>query len=540
MTKSELALLSQNKVMSVKKFINHLKHVKSPWRGATFELLDWQMELIKGIYGTLKPDGFRQYTTAYIEIPKKQGKSELLSALALYQLCADGEYFAEVYGCATDQSNARIIFDVAVEMVDQCPELKKHIKPILSTHRLIYMPTKSFYQVMSAESYTKHGYNISTCLFDELHAQPNRKLWDVMTFGAGDARKQPLWFVITTAGNDPDRTSVCWEQHQKAEQVLLGYKKIPTLYPMIYGVDVEHKRIWTGRQKELLKKGETWESPRLWNLVNPSLNATVDESKLKEAFQDVKGQSAQENLFKQLRLNIWVKERTHKWISTELWDKNAGIVVPEELKGRRCFGGLDLSTKIDMTAFVLIFPPETEDGKFEVLPTFWVPEESLAERVARDRVPYDEWLNNGFIKATPGNAIDYRFIVKEICDLRYEYEVIEIGFDPWNAQQTANELTDEGFLMVEVRQGSKSMSPGMKELERMLRSKLLNHGGHPVLKWNVNNVEIRMDENENIKPIKSKSTERIDGLVALINAIVRWQNTENRPSIYETRGVINI
>ena len=199
-------------------FINCLKHTKGQWRGVPFELLPWQDKIIRDLFGTVKENGFRQYNTAYIEIPKKNGKSELAAGVALYMTCGDNEWGAEVYGCASDRQQASIVFDVAVEMVEQCPALKKRIKPIMSVKRLVYKPTGSFYQVLSAEAYTKHGLNVHGVIFDELHSQPNRELFDVMTKGSGDARTQPLFFLITTAGTD--RNSICFEQHQKAVDLL--------------------------------------------------------------------------------------------------------------------------------------------------------------------------------------------------------------------------------------------------------------------------------------------------------------------------------
>jgi len=270
-------------------FINSLKHTKGVWYGKNFELLPWQERIIRDIFGTVKTNGYRQYNTAYIEVPKKMGKSELAAAVALYLTCADGEMGAEVYGCAADRQQASIVFDVAVQMVEQSPSLKKYIKPVLSQKRLVFPPLNSFYQVLSAESYTKHGLNVHGVIFDELHAQPDRKLFDVMLHGSGDARKQPLFFLITTAGTD--RNSICWEVHRKAEDVLKGRKKDKTFYPVIYG----------------LGEDEDWTDERNWYKVNPSLGVTVDIDKLKNAFMKAKENPAEENLFRQLRLNQWVK-----------------------------------------------------------------------------------------------------------------------------------------------------------------------------------------------------------------------------------------
>lgn len=502
-------------------FIENLKHTKDPWYGVNFDLLPWQHEYVSDVFGTIKNDGYRQYNTAYLEIAKKNGKTELAAALGLYMTCADGERGAEVYGAAADRQQASIAFDVAVEMVEQSPALKKRIKLVLSQKRMIYKPTNSFYQVLSAESYTKHGFNVHAVIFDELHAQPNRDLYDVLTKGSGDARMQPLFFLITTAGDDPDRTSIGWEVHQKALEVLNGTKKIDNFYAKIYGVGDE----------------EDWEDEANWIKANPSVGHNLRLETFRQWYQDAKGNPAEERTFRQLRLNQWLKFKTTKWVSLDAWDATAGMVVPEKLKGRRCFGGLDLSTKIDITAYVLVFPPEEADQKWEVLWKFWIPEDNMKKRIKNDKVPYDRWVREGYIKTTPGNVIDYDFIEHDILQSRDTYGIQEIGFDPWNAQQVATHLDNEGLTMVEVRQGYKSMSPPMKELEAFIKGGKINHGGNPVARWMFGNVEVKSDENDNVRPVKGKSTGRMDGIVALIIAMARAILDEDNTSVYDHGGV---
>ena len=342
-------------------FINCLKHTKGKWRGVPFELLPWQDEIIRTLYGTVKENGYRQYNTCYCEIPKKNGKSELAAAIALYMTCGDGEWGAEVYGCASDRQQASIVFDVAVDMVDQCPALKKRIKPVMSVKRLVYKPTNSFYQVLSAEAYTKHGLNVHAVIFDELHAQPNRELFDVMTKGSGDARMQPLYFLITTAGTDTQR--ICYETHQKALDIIEGRKHDPTFYPVIYGA----------------AENEDWTDPKVWKKANPSLGITVGIDKVKAACESAKQNPGEENSFRQLRLNQWVKQAV-RWMPMDKWDACSFAVDPESLEGRVCYGGLDLSSSTDITAFVLVFPPEDETDKYSVLPFFWIPEDNMELR----------------------------------------------------------------------------------------------------------------------------------------------------------------
>lgn len=502
-------------------FINCLKHTKGRWRGVPFELLPWQDTIIRDIFGTVKENGYRQYNTAYVEIPKKNGKSELAAGIALYMTCGDNEWGAEVYGCASDRQQASIVFDVAVDMVDQCPALKKRIKPVMSVKRLVYKPTNSFYQVLSAEAYTKHGLNVHAVIFDELHAQPNRDLFDVMTKGSGDARTQPLFFLITTAGTD--RNSVCFEQHQKAEDIILGRKIDPTYYPVIYGASED----------------ADWSSEQIWHQANPSLGHTIDVEKVRNAWLSAKDNPAEENLFRQLRLNQWVKQST-RWMPMDKWDLCNYPVDMETLKGRECYGGLDLSSSIDITAFVLVFPPKNEEENYAVLPFFWIPEENMRLRVRRDHVPYDVWAQQGFLETTEGNVIHYGFIEKYIDDLGKFFHIKEIAFDRWGAVQMVQNLEGLGFTVVPFGQGFKDMSPPSKRLMELVLEKRVSHGGHPVLRWMMDNIFVRQDPAGNIKPDKEKSSEKIDGAVATVMALDRAirNDKDSGASVYDDRGIL--
>jgi phage terminase large subunit-like protein len=509
----------EKKAQHAVNFINCLKHTKGQWRGVPFDLLPWQDQIVRDIFGTVKENGYRQYNTAYVEIPKKNGKSELAAALALLMTCGDGEWGAEVYGCASDRQQASIVFDVAVEMVEQSPALKKRFKPVMSMKRLVYKPTNSFYQVLSAEAYTKHGLNVHAVVFDELHAQPNRDLFDVMTKGSGDARLQPLFFLITTAGTD--RNSICYEVHQKAVDLLDGRKIDPTFYPAIYGIDND----------------DDWTDEKNWYKANPSLGHTIDIEKVRNAYLSAKENPAEENIFRQLRLNQWVKQST-RWMQMEKWDACDEPVDMDLLRGRECFGGLDLSSTTDITAFVLVFPPKTDDEKFIVLPYFWIPDDNLKVRVRRDHVPYDIWEKQGYIKTTEGNVVHYGFIEKFIEELGMKYNIKEIAFDRWGAVQMVQNLEGMGFSVVPFGQGYKDMSPASKELMKITLEKRIVHGGNPVLRWMMDNIFVKTDPAGNIKPDKEKSTERIDGAVAMIMALDRAIRNENRESVYDGRGIL--
>ena len=502
-------------------FIESLCHTKGTWAGKKFELIDWQEQIIRDLFGTLKPNGYRQFNTAYVEIPKKQGKSELAAAVALLLCCGDGEERAEVYGCAADRQQATIVFDVAADMVRMCPALNKRVKILASQKRIIYTPTNSFYQVLSAEAYSKHGFNIHGVVFDELHTQPNRKLFDVMTKGSGDARMQPLYFLITTAGTDTN--SICYETHQKAKDILDGRKIDPTFYPVIYGAD----------------ESDDWTDPKVWRKANPSLDITVGIDKVEAACNSAKQNPGEENSFRQLRLNQWVKQAV-RWMPMEKWDACAFPVDEDELEGRVCYGGLDLSSTTDITAFVLVFPPLDEDNKYIILPYFWVPEDTLDLRVRRDHVPYDVWERKGYVQTTEGNVVHYGYIEKFIERLGERFNIREIAFDRWGAVQMVQNLEGMGFTVVPFGQGFKDMSPPTKELMKLVLEKRIAHGGHPVLRWMMDNIYIRTDPAGNIKADKEKSTEKIDGAVATIMALDRAIRCGNDAgeSVYDTRGLL--
>lgn len=511
-------MYDEKKAERAVKFINNLKHTKGVWHGVPFDLLPWQDKIIRDIFGTVKDNSYRQYNTAYVEIPKKNGKSEIAAAIALYLTCADSEWGAEVYGCAADRQQASIVFDVAVDMVDQCPALKKRIKPIISQKRLVYMPLGSFYQVLSSEAFSKHGLNVHGVIFDELHAQPNRELFDVMTKGSGDARTQPLFFLITTAGTD--RNSICYEVHQKADDILRGKKHDSTFYPVIYGI----------------KDEDDWSLEENWYKANPSLGHTIPIEKVRDAFNSAKENPAEENIFRQLRLNQWVKQSV-RWMPMDIWDKCSFEVNPEKLKGRECYGGLDLSSTNDITAFVLVFPPTPTDDKYYVIPFFWIPEENLKLRVRRDHVPYDIWKKQGFLNTTEGNVIHYAFIENFIEELGKKFNIKEIAFDRWGAVQMVQNLEGLGFTVVPFGQGYKDMSPPTKELMKLTLEQKIAHGGHPALSWMMDNIYVRTDPAGNIKPDKEKSTEKIDGAVALIMALDRSIRHESKELVYEKRGM---
>lgn len=501
-------------------FIENLCHTKGKWAGTPFWLLPWQEQLIRDIFGIVKPDGNRQFRTAFVEICKKVGKSELAAAVALYLLYADNEPSAEVYGAAADRQQASIVFDVAKQMVEMSPALMKRSKLMGATKRIVNYSNAGYYQVLSAEVGGKHGFSVSGLVFDEIHTQPNRQLYDVLTKGSSDARQNPLHFIITTAGND--RHSIAYELHTKAVDILEGRRVDPTFYPVVYG----------------LKDDEDWEDEANWYKVNPSLGYTVDIERLRDAYREAKQNPADEITFKWLRCNMWVSS-TVAWIPDAIYMRGNEPIDMDALAGRDCYAGLDLSSTGDITALVLIFPPRDEEEKYVLLPYFWIPEETIPRRVKANSVPYDIWEKQGYIMSTEGNVIHYDFIEKFIMDLSEKYHILEIAVDRWNATQMIQNLEGEGFTIVPFGQGFSSMSAPTKEFYRLLMEGRIIHGGNPVLRWMAGNVVIDTDPAGNIKVTKAKSKEKIEGIVAAIMALDRCIRQEGQSgSVYDERGLL--
>lgn len=449
--------------------------------------------------------------------------SELAAAIALYLLCADGEQRAEIYGAAADRQMASLVFNVAADMIRLSPALRKRCKILDSRKRIVFEPTNSFYQVLSSDADRAHGVSAHGVICDEIHVQKNPDLYNVLTKGSGDARRQPLQFIISTAGDNIH--SIGYELFQKARDLLAGRKTDPTIYPVVYAAD----------------PGDDWTDPEVWKKANPSLGYTFSIDKLAEACESAKQNPSEENVFKTLRLNMWVHQAV-RWMPMAKWNACAEPVFdPEDLRGRPCYAGLDLSSTTDLTALALVFPPIAPDEPYKVLPYAWVPAEAIEQRSRRDHVNYQLWAKQGFIQTTDGNVVDYDFIQSFILHLREQYDIREIAYDRWNSQSLVTHLMDEGLTMVPFGQGFVSMSAPTKELMRLTLERKLAHNGHPVLQWCMNNVVVKVDASENIKIDKARATERVDLAVALVMALDRAiRNSTATTSIYEERGLLFI
>lgn len=478
-----------------------LIHTKGEWAGQPLTLSDWQAEkIIRPLFGWKRRDGTRRYRTAYIQIPRKAGKSTLSAGIALYLLFADKEPGAEIYSAAADRDQAAIVFDMAKNMVEACEPLRRRSE---SFRRAMIVPSlAASYKVLSADANTKHGLSAHGIIFDELHAQPNRELWDVLTTSTG-ARRQPLTIAITTAGFD--RHSICYELYSHACKVRDGIVDDPYFLPVIYEAE----------------PGDDWTKPETWRKAHPGLGVSVKEEYIAAEAAKARQLPSYENTFKRLLLNIWT-EQDVRWLSMEAWD-TCGQDLPD-LEGATCFAGLDLSSTTDVSALVLAFPI---GDTIHLLPFFWVPRDGIRKRCDRDRVPYDRWVHDGHIEATPGAVIDYEVIRKRINELAERYHIKEIAIDRWNATQLATQLDGDGFDVIGFGQGYASMSAPTKELERRVIEGTLNHGRNPVMRWMASNVTVEQDAAGNMKPSKAKSIERIDGIVSTIMALGRSMLVED-------------
>lgn len=498
------------------RFFGFLKHSKGEWAGQTISLEPWQQFILWVIFGWKRADGLRRFRTAYQEIARKNGKSTLASGIGLYLFDADGEPGAEVYTAATKRDQARITHSEATRMVKGSQLLRKRIS--IFKDNLNVEATASKFEPLGRDADSMDGLNIHGCIIDELHAHKTRDLWDVLETATG-SRRQPLMYAITTAGFN--RQSICYEQHDYTRKILERVIDDDTFFGIIFSLD----------------DGDDWEDERNWPKANPNLGVSVKLDDLRRKAEKARQMPAALNAFLRLHMNQWTQSET-KWIDPDRWASCGEAVDADGLRGRICYGGLDLSSTIDISALVLVFPPQAAGDRFQVMARFWVPEESVHERSRRDRVPYEAWLREGYIQATPGNVIDYDFIVAEVQDLAGRYDLREIAFDRWGATQLSHTLIDEGFTVVPFGQGFASMSSPMRELERLITGGELAHGNNPVLRWMADNLVARQDPAGNIKPDKERSIEKIDGMVALIMGLdraIRNEGPEN--SVYEERGL---
>lgn len=492
---------------------NFCRHSKGEKANDLLILEPWQKGIVGCITGFKKPDGTRRYREVFIFLPRKNGKSTLIAALALYFLFVDDEEGAEIYAAAADREQASLLFNMSKAMVEKEPMLADRCSTYL---RSISLPGKnSVYKVISSDASTKHGGNSHVNIIDELHAQKTPELVDVLKSSQG-ARRQPITIHVTTAGYN--KQSICYETYEYACKLRDKIISDSSFLPVIY------------------EKGEDddWQDEKTWEKANPNLGISISLDFLHKEAKKALETPRYENTFRNLYLNQWV-EQAVRWLPVHLWEACENKIDPAELKGKPCYMGIDLSNTSDITAVVLWFPEQ----KY-CLPYFWLPGETAILREKKDRVPYPAWIKKGFIEKTEGNVVDYDIVRKRINEINKEYKVIDVAIDRWNSTQMQNQLDGDGFNVIQYGQGFASMTAPSKELERLLTAKEMRHDGNEVMKWMISNVSAKMDAAGNIKPDKSTSSEKIDGVVALIMAIGQALNNNEKESVYNSRGVMVI
>lgn len=501
----------------VLRFFGFLRHSKGEWAGQPFVLSPWQQFILWVLFGWKRADGTRRFRRAYIEVPRKNGKSTMMAGIGLYLLEADGEPGAEVYSAATKRDQALITHGEATRMVKQSPALRARVR--VYKNNLNNPATASKYEPLGADADTMDGLNIHGGLIDELHAHKTRAVVDVLDTATG-ARRQPLIVEITTAGYD--RNSICWEHHEYTRQVLEGLVQDDAWFGVIYTID----------------EGDDWKDPATWAKANPNYGVSVKPDDLRGKAERAVHLPAAQNAFLRLHLNVWTQQ-SDRWIDLDLWDANGGAVDEGELEGCVCYGGLDLSSVSDLTAWVLVFPHEDDPEALDIVARFWVPESQLTNDANAYHDQYAAWAREGWLKTTPGDAVDYQAIKRQIIADASRFKLVDMNVDRlFQGYQLSMELADEGIELFGMGQGFLSMAVPVKEFEKRLLGRKLNHGGNPILRWMAGNVAVKTDPAGNLKPDKAESQGKIDGIVALIMALDRaMRRGKQGRSVYEDRGL---
>ena len=509
-------------------FIQRLKLV-GDFTGMQFVLQKWQKDIITNVYGTVKANGLRKYRYLYLEVPKKNGKTPLVAALGLYHVTCDPAG-GEIYCCAAERDQASQTYEYMKSMIAQDDCLGDLLRVVDSKKEIHNDTTGTYVKVLSSEAYSKHGKAPSVVIMDELHAFQKRDLWDIMTFGTGSARKEPLYLVITTAGDDPDKKSIGWEVHDYASKVRDGEIIDPEWYVKIYNAP-EDSDIY---------------DEKVWYDANPSLGVAIDIDAVRSEAIKAKNSSAVEKNFRWLRLNQWVSLKRLGWLPVTLWDDTEGQWTRESLYGKYCYEGIDLSTRTDLTAFVYLFPPQNGLSEWRFFFDAFTPAENMRHRLEVDHVNYEQWSKDGHIIATPGNVVDYKKIADRVRTMERLYKIKYHCGDPWHLEIIKQHLSEDvQGKFIEIPQTMSGMSTAMGELERMFlgtdkennKPKEISHEHNPCGRWAFGNVVVATDGNANQKPMKDRSIERIDPIVALINAMAGAIKLEPKRSVYEAHGI---
>ena len=523
-------------VARVMHFFGFLRHFEGKFAGKPFKLDPFQRFIIGSLFGWKAADGFRRFRTAYLEIAKGNGKTPLAAGVGLYGLLADNEPGAEIYAAAVVRNQAAYLFRKAHSMALASPEIAARIE--FNVGNMAVVATNSFFRPVSSEHRALDGPLPHIALIDEIHEHPSSLVVDKIGAGTKN-RRQALICEITNSGYD--RESVCFKHHEYSTKVLQGIVEDDSWFAYICQLDPCIRCAADGRESpnEECKDCDDWRDEKTWVKANPGLDTIVTRAYLRKQVNEAIGMPSKQNIVRRLNFCEWTAQSV-RWIPMAHWDACPNKIDLEALVGRTCYGGLDLSTKIDLTAWAKVFVPTEEDPNWIWALQFFVPADNVLERERRDRVPYSLWIKDGFITATEGNVVDYNALEDAIVKDCETYSIQEVGFDAWNATQIATNLGERGVTMVETIQGTKTMNEPSKEFEALVRAHRINHGGNPVLRWNASNVSVKRDHNDNLMPDKERSTERIDGIVAGLIAMARAIRNGNGSSVYESRGILRL
>lgn len=505
---------NEREAMRAISFIEKLKHTKGEWSGQSFKLSPWQKFIVRNVFGWLRADGTRRFRSVYVELARKNGKTALAAGIGLFMLYADREDRAEVYSAATTAKQAKICFDEAAAAI-RATTLRDRI--MVQANALVYMERGSKFSPVSSEYKSLDGLNPSCAIIDEYHAHRDSGVYDVLISGMG-ARRQPLVFIITTAGDN--KFSACFEHRIMCTKVLQGVLSDEATFAFICSLDSE----------------EEWDDEKMWIKSNPNLDVSVKREYLTERVLAAKNKPSEIINTKTKNLNLWT-DSANSWIVDEKWcachDPNFDDSI---LLGKECYGGLDLSNVSDLTAFALLWKI---DGKYIVKVWCWIPRDTMMERFRRENISYPQWIQEGWIYCTQGNVLDRRFIEAKIIELSKLYNIKSIAYDRYDSTETVLTLTEDGITMSKYGQGFASMSAPTKKLEEIVLANQLEHMANPALRWQMTNVELKKDPAGNIKPDKGAARQKIDGVVALIMAIGEQITCEANKdeSIYEKRGL---
>jgi phage terminase large subunit-like protein len=517
-SKSYLYKFDKEKASRICRFIELLPHIKGEWakNGARIELQPWQIFILTTVFGWIRKDtGLRRFKTAYLEMPRKNGKSSLSSGVGIYCCCADGEAGSETYSAATTRDQAKIVWQDAWNMVQRSPGLKKAFGVSTTAHAISQISTASRFQALSAEGNSLDGLNIHCAIVDELHAHRTRKVFDVLETATG-ARTQPLLWLITTAGFD--RSGICYEQRTYLTKILDGVVKDDTYFGVIYTIDDE----------------DDWSDPRIWEKANPNYGVSIFPEDIERLCAKALKMPSAQNNFLTKRLSVWVNADT-AFFNMAALAKCADLNIwPGDFAGERCWIGIDLASRRDMAPMVQVFEI---DGNFHAFSRFYLPESEIEES---GNSQYTGWAKQGLITITPGNIIDFGYIEDDLREISKEFQVVEVAYDPFQATQFATRMLAEGFPMVEMRAAVRTFSEPMKFLDALITDGKFHYNGDPILTWMFSNVVAHYDNKDNVYPRKERPENKIDGVVALIMALGRAMigSGVQAKSIYETRGPV--